>query len=71
MRSLLVILRDADSQGFSLDWTQRRGQQGLPLLFSALGLARETLHQEAPELARTRRASPPWCVPRSWRPSAC
>ncbi|WP_150320036.1 AAA family ATPase, partial [Enterobacter hormaechei] len=34
------------------DWTQRRSQQGLPRLFSAVGLARETLHQEAPELAR-------------------
>ena len=29
-----------------------RSQQGLPRLFSAVGLARETLHQEAPELAR-------------------
>lgn len=38
--------------GSSLDWTQRRSQQGLPRLFSAVGLARETLHQEAPELAR-------------------
>jgi chromosome partitioning protein len=36
----------------ALDWTQRRSQQGLPRLFSAVGLARETLHQEAPELAR-------------------
>ena len=52
MRGLHVILLDADPQGSSLDWTQRRGQQGLPRLFSAVGLARETLHQEAPELAR-------------------
>ena len=47
-----VVLLDADPQGSSLDWTQRRSQQGLPRLFSAVGLARETLHQEAPELAR-------------------
>ncbi len=51
MRGLHVILLDADPQGSSLDWTQRRSQQGLPRLFSAVGLARETLHQEAPELA--------------------
>lgn len=52
MRGLQVILLDADPQGSALDWTQRRSQQGLPRLFSAVGLARETLHQEAPELAR-------------------
>ncbi|HCG0885744.1 ParA family partition ATPase [Pseudomonas aeruginosa] len=46
------IMLDADPQGSALDWTQRRSQQGLPRLFSAVGLARETLHQEAPELAR-------------------
>jgi chromosome partitioning protein len=47
-----VILLDADPQGSTLDWTQRRSQNGLPRLFGALGLARETLHQEAPDLAR-------------------
>lgn len=52
MRGGHVILLDADPQGSALDWTQRRAQQGLPRLFSAVGLARETLHQEAPELAR-------------------
>jgi len=52
MQGQAVILLDADPQGSSLDWTQRRSQQGLPRLFSAVGLARETLHQEAPELAR-------------------
>lgn len=52
MRGASVILLDADPQGSALDWTQRRSQQGLPRLFSAVGLARETLHQEAPELAR-------------------
>lgn len=52
MQGRQVILLDADPQGSSLDWTQRRSQQGLPRLFSVVGLARETLHQEAPELAR-------------------
>ena len=52
LRGQNVILLDADPQGSALDWTQRRSQQGLPRLFSAVGLARETLHQEAPELAR-------------------
>src|SRR3546814_17457862 len=52
MRGQSVVLLDADPQGSALDWTQRRSQQGLPRLFSAVGLARETLHQEAPELAR-------------------
>ncbi len=52
MRGQQVVLLDADPQGSALDWTQRRAQQGLPRLFSAVGLARETLHQEAPELAR-------------------
>lgn len=52
LRNQHVVLLDADPQGSALDWTQRRAQQGLPRLFSAVGLARETLHQEAPELAR-------------------
>lgn len=52
LRGQQVILLDADPQGSALDWTQRRSQQGLPRLFGAVGLARETLHQEAPELAR-------------------
>ncbi len=52
MQGSSVILLDADPQGSALDWTQRRSQNGLPRLFSAVGLARETMHQEAPELAR-------------------
>jgi chromosome partitioning protein len=52
MQGSSVILLDADPQGSALDWTQRRSQNGLPRLFGAVGLARETLHQEAPELAR-------------------
>jgi chromosome partitioning protein len=52
MQGQSVILLDADPQGSSLDWAQRRQQNGLARLFGAVGLARETLHQEAPELAR-------------------
>ncbi|WP_313304917.1 ParA family partition ATPase [Stutzerimonas balearica] len=52
LRGQHVVLLDADPQGSALDWAQRRAHQGLPKLFSAVGLARETLHQEAPELAR-------------------
>lgn len=52
LRDQHVVLLDADPQGSALDWTQRRSQQGLPRLFGAVGFAHETLHQEAPELAR-------------------
>jgi len=47
-----VVLIDADPQGSALDWSQRRSQTGLPRLFGVVGLARETLHLEAPEIAR-------------------
>jgi hypothetical protein len=52
MQGSAVILIDADPQGLALDWTQRRRQNSLPRLFGAVGLARETLHQEASELAK-------------------
>lgn len=48
-----VAVVDADPQGSALDWAQIRSQGGLPRLFAVLGLAREVLHQEVPELART------------------
>jgi chromosome partitioning protein len=48
-----VVLIDADPQGSALDWSQRRSQTGLPRLFGVVGLARETLHLEAPEIARS------------------
>ena len=47
-----VVVIDADPQGSALDWSQRRSQTGLPRLFGVIGLARETLHLEAPEIAR-------------------
>jgi chromosome partitioning protein len=47
-----VILVDADPQGSALDWSQQRAREGIPRRFGVLGLARDTLHREAPELAR-------------------
>lgn len=47
-----VLLIDADPQGSALDWSQQRAREGLPRLFGVVGLARDTLHSEAPELAR-------------------
>lgn len=47
-----VTLIDADPQGSSLDWSQRRNQIGLPRRFSVIGLPRETLHLEAHDVAQ-------------------
>jgi chromosome partitioning protein len=47
-----VIVIDADPQGSALDWSEQRAREGLPRLFGILGLARDTLHREAPDLAR-------------------
>lgn len=47
-----VTVVDADPQGSALDWSQARAAEGLARLFGVLGLARDTLHREAPELAR-------------------
>jgi len=46
-----VTLIDADPQGSALDWSQQRSREGRPRLFGVVGLARDTLHREAPELA--------------------
>lgn len=47
-----VAVIDADPQGSALDWAQTRAQSGLPRLFGVIGLAREVLHQEVPDLAK-------------------
>jgi chromosome partitioning protein len=47
-----VTLVDADPQGSALDWSEQRMKEGFPRLFCVIGLARDTLHREAPELAR-------------------
>ena len=40
-----VILIDADPQGSALDWSERRSHEGLPSLFTVIGLARDTLQR--------------------------
>ena len=47
-----VTLIDADPQGSALDWSQQRSREGFARAFGVVGLARDTLHREAPELAR-------------------
>src|SRR5262249_22201490 len=47
-----VVVIDADPQGSALDWSAQRAKEALPRLFGVLGLARDTLHREAPEIAR-------------------
>jgi chromosome partitioning protein len=49
----MVIVIDADPQGSALDWAQVRSQTALPRSFGVMGLARETVHQEVPQLAKT------------------
>jgi chromosome partitioning protein len=51
-RGQAVTLIDADPQGSALDWAQRRKEGAYPRLFGVIGLPRETLHLEAPELAK-------------------
>jgi len=47
-----ITLIDADPQGSALDWSEQRAREGLPRNFGVLGLPRDTLHREAPEIAR-------------------
>jgi len=46
-----VAVIDADPQGSALDWSEQRAREGLPRLFGVLGLARDMLHRELPEIA--------------------
>ncbi|WP_225585029.1 ParA family partition ATPase [Acidovorax sp. ACV01] len=46
-----VTLLDADPQGSALDWAQRRLQSDQERLYGVFGLARDSLHQEAPQIA--------------------
>ena len=52
-RGRAVVMIDADPQGSALDWAQCRKEATYPRLFGVVGLPRETLHLEAPELAKS------------------
>jgi len=47
-----VVLIDADPQGSALDWSEQRAKEGFRRLFGVIGLPSDTLHREAPEIAR-------------------
>jgi chromosome partitioning protein len=47
-----VLVIDADPQASALDWSAQRARGSAARLFGVVGLARDTLHREAPELAR-------------------
>jgi len=51
-RGASVLVIDADPQGSALDWAEQRARDGRHRLFGVVGLARETLHREVPDLAR-------------------
>lgn len=51
MQGKRVALLDADPQGSALAWAQRRAQTGQHRLYGVFGLARDSLHQEAAQLA--------------------
>ena len=46
-----AVVVDADPQGSALDWSQARAESSGSRLFGVVGLARETLHREVPEIA--------------------
>jgi chromosome partitioning protein len=52
-QSKRVLLIDADPQASALDWSEQRSPQGIQRLFGVVGLARDTLHRETAELARS------------------
>jgi chromosome partitioning protein len=47
-----VTVIDADPQGSALDWAQVRSRCEYARRFAVIGLARETLHLEVPDIAR-------------------
>ncbi len=47
-----ITLIDADPQGSALDWPEQRARRHHDRLFGVIGLTRDTLHREAPELGR-------------------
>ncbi|WP_420965432.1 ParA family partition ATPase [Bradyrhizobium sp. B120] len=53
LRGKRVTLIDADPQSSALDWSKQRARENVARLFGVVGLTRDTLHREAPEIART------------------
>jgi chromosome partitioning protein len=51
-QSQRVAVIDADPQGCALEWSDMRAHEVLPPRFLVFGLARNTLHHEAPNIAR-------------------
>jgi chromosome partitioning protein len=47
-----VTVIDADPQGCVLEWSEMRAQKPLPTRFTVIGLTPNTLHREAPNVAR-------------------
>jgi chromosome partitioning protein len=47
-----VLVIDADPQGSALDWQAARGREGLAKSFAVVGLPRDLLHLDLPEIAR-------------------
>jgi chromosome partitioning protein len=47
-----IMVVDRDSQGSALDWSEQRTKTGLTRLFNVLELVRDTVHFEAPQIAR-------------------
>jgi chromosome partitioning protein len=52
-RGRRVLVIDADPQCSALDWSEQRARNQLDRLFGVVGLSRDTLHRETPELAST------------------
>lgn len=53
LRGKRVTLIDADPQSSALDWSKQRAGENVARLFGVVGLTRDTLHREAPKIART------------------
>ena len=51
-RTRHVTVIDADPQGRTLEWSEMRAQERLPRRFTAIDLTRNTLHRDAPNIAR-------------------
>jgi chromosome partitioning protein len=47
-----IVVVDTDAHGSALDWSEQRVKAGLTRLFNMIELARDTVHLEAPEIAR-------------------